>query len=365
MSFPGSIYAPPGVYTQTNFEDPLAGLAASVRVPLLMGTGSEILVQDALTVVRGSSSSVDQKIVQEDEADRAVVSISEAGFVTLGAFDGALTRLQVKNFPIVTGAGSGTTATKPSAVSVTINGEPIVVLDIDGAKGILTLSTSPKASDEVRATYFFNRTDTLITDTLSDQITPDSPVIYGAVGESFDIVADVDDTLSFTVDSADTVDVLLSAGSWTAAQIASFINSASLAAGSSLSASTAVDNFGNTVLALSADNDIVVGNGNANTKLGLTAGTDTARNKVFYVFQRPIVDGSNAGDTTNVVSDVTVEVDNVQVIPTAVDGLSGAVTLPVAPAVGSVVTCKYYFNSWQNTFDYMYKEKNERDTMTR
>jgi len=356
MSFPGSIYAPPGVYTQTNFEDPLAGLAANVRVPLILGTGSEILVQDALTVVRGSSSSVDQKIVQEDEAGRAVVDISEAGFVTLGAFDGNLKRLQVKNFPIVTGAGAGTTATKPSAVSVTINGDPIVVLDLDGAKGILTLSTAPELSDEVRVTYFFNRTDTLITDTLSDQISPDAPVIYGSVGQNFVITAGVDDTLSFTVDSEDTVDVTISASTtlgWTTAQIASFINSAALVASSSLSASAATDNFGNTVLMLTADSDIVVGSGTANTKLGLTAGTDTARNKVFYVFQRPIVDGSNAGDATNVVSDVTVEVDNVQVIPTAVDGLSGAVTLPVAPAVGSVVTCKYYFNSWQNTFDYL------------
>ena len=87
---PGSIYAAPGVYTRTLFEDPLQGLASSVRLPLLMGTGSEILFQDSLELVRGSSSSVDQRVVQEDETGRGVVSISLAGAVTLGAFDDPL-----------------------------------------------------------------------------------------------------------------------------------------------------------------------------------------------------------------------------------------------------------------------------------
>ena len=79
MAFPGSVYAPPGVYTRTLFEDPVQGIASNVRIPLLMGVGSEILSQYALEVVRGSSSSVDQRVVQEDESGRAVVSISAAG----------------------------------------------------------------------------------------------------------------------------------------------------------------------------------------------------------------------------------------------------------------------------------------------
>ena len=356
MSFPGSIYAPPGVYTQTNYEDPLAGLAASLRLPLILGTGSEVLFQEGLTVVRGSSSSVDQRIVGEDEAGRAVVSVSEAGFITRGAFDGALDRIQVKNFPVVTGAGSGTTSNKPSDVSVTINGDPVVVLSMTGATGILKLATPPKVTDAVRVTYFFNRTDTLITDTLSDQISPNAPVLYGSKGENFVVTTAVNDTLSFTVDSTTAVSVTISGSpttGWTAAQVASFINSASLTASATLVASTTIDSFGNTVLSLTADKDIVVGAGLANSLVGLTQGVSTGRNKVFYVFQRPIVDGSNEGAATSVVSDVTVEVDNVQVIPSSLDGKTGAVTLPSAPKVGSVVTCKYYFNSWQDTFDYL------------
>ena len=120
-----------------------------------MGTGSEILFQDSLELVRGSSSSVDQRVVQEDETGRGVVSISLAGAVTLGAFDGVLTQVQVRHFPIVNGNGSGTTATDASKVNVTINGAPVVVLAINGAKGILTLSVTPVATDEVKATSFF------------------------------------------------------------------------------------------------------------------------------------------------------------------------------------------------------------------
>jgi hypothetical protein len=354
MAFPGSIYAPPGVYTQTRFEDPTQGLANTLRLPMIIGTGSEILVQSGLEMVRGSSSTVDQRIVQEDEAGRAVTAISAAGAVTLGAFDGTFDRIQTKHFPIVSGDGTGTNATDAASVAVTINGTPVMVLAIDGVKGVLTLSSKPLATDVVKVTYFFNRTDTLITDTLSDQISPDAPQIYGAVGQNFTITEDENDELIFTVDSETTITATIApspAGGWTAAQVAAFVNSA--ASATSLVASSALDNYGNTVLHLVAERDIKMGAGSANTTLGFTNGADTGRNKVFYTFQRPIVDGSNGGVTTTDPADVTVKVDGAQVIPTAVDGQSGAVSLPFAPEIGAVVTCQYYFNSWQDTFDYL------------
>ena len=353
MSFPGTIYAPPGVYTQTFNDSPIQGLAATLRIPLMIGTGSEILTQRALELVRGSSSSVDQRVVEEDETGRAVVAISGTN-VILGAFDGAYDRLQVKNFPIVTGDGSGTTATSSAGINVTVDGVPVVILGIDGARGILQLSVKPTAAQEVRVTYFFNRTDTLITDTLSDQVTGSAAQIVGGVGESYSVTPNVNDTLVFLVDDADSVTVTISESptiGWTAAQVTSFINSA--ASGTSMVASTTVDNFGNTVLLLTADRNIAVQEGSANTTFGLTTGQTTGRNKVFFTFQRPIVDGTNGGITTTDPADVTVKVDGIQVIPTAVDGQSGAVTLPFAPENGSVVTCQYYFNSWQDTFDFL------------
>ena len=354
MAFPGSVYAPPGVYTRTLFEDPVQGIASNVRIPLLLGVGSEILRQNSLEVVRGSSSSVDQRVVQEDESGRAVVSISAAGAVTLGDFDGTRDRLQVRNFPIVTGAGTGTVATNSSSLNVTVNGKPIVVLSVDGTKGILQLSTKPLATDVVRVTYFFNRTDTLIQDDLSDQVTADAPVLYGAVGQNFDVVSGENDTLSILVDDASTVTVTISSSplaGWTAAQVAAFVNAA--ATGTSLVASSAVNNFGLTVLKLTSDRNLKVLAGSANPTLGLTEGVATSRNTVFFTYQRPIVDGTNGGVTTTDPADVTVKVNGIQVIPTAVDGQTGAVTLPFAPEAGATVTCQYYFNSWQNTFDYL------------
>ena len=354
MAFPSGIYAPPGVYTQTNFNPPNAGAGVAARIPLILGPGSEILSQSAVELVRGSSSSVDQRVVQEDEAGRAVTSISPAGQVSLGAFNGTYDRIQVRNFPIVTGNGTGTTATDTASIAVTVNGIPVVVLSMDGARGILRLSVKPASTDDVRVTYYFNRTDTLITDDLSDQVTANAGVLYGAVGQSYTVVTGTNDELTLTVDDTTTLTVTVAAspvGGWTAAQIAAFVNGA--AASTSLVASTAVNNFGQTVLKLTANRNITIGNGSLNATLGFTSGSYTGRNKTFYVFQRPVVDGSNGGVTTTDPADMTVKVDNVQVIPTAVDGQSGAVTLPFAPQSGSKVTIQYYFNSWQDTFDYL------------
>jgi hypothetical protein len=354
VAFPGNVYTSPGVYTQTNFESPVQGIAANLRVPVFIGTGNEVLAQSNLEVVRGSSASVDQRVVEEDETGRAVTFVSPSGSVTLGAFNGTYDRVQVRHFPIVTGNGTGTTATDTSSVSVTVNGDPVVVLSMNAALGILKLSVTPAATDTVRVTYYFDRTDTLITDDLSEQVTPETPVLYGAVGQNYTITTGSNDTLAVTVDDSDAVGVTISAspsGGWTAAQVAAFINSA--ATGTSLVAGTATNNFGQVVLTLTADRDVTVGNGTANTTLGFSFGDTTARNKVFYTFQQPIVDGSGGGVTTTDPSDVTVKVDGVQVIPSAVDGQSGAVTLPFAPEVGATVTVEYYFNSWQDTFDYL------------
>lgn len=353
MAFPGTVYAPPGVYTRTLFESPVQGVLAGLRIPVLIGTGSEVLVQNDLEVVRGSSATVDQRVVQEDLANRAVVSVSQSGAVTLGAFNGNLRRVQVRHYPIVNGNGTGTTATKASSVSVTVNGEPVVVTYLDGANGIVELAYGPNATDLVQITYFFKRTDTLITDNLSSQVSEDAAEVYGLGSETFEISTGDNDTLSLTVDGASLTVTLPDSGAtpWTAAQVAAFVNAQ--AGASTLVASTYINNYGGTSVKIVADRDIVVGNGNANATLGFVAGTDTARTRTFYTYNGPIVDGSNGGVTTTDPSNVTVKVNGVQVIPTAVDGSSRAVTLPFAPAAGATVTVQYYFNTWQDTFDYL------------
>jgi len=182
MAFPDNNYAPPGVYTQTNFDSPVASAITATRIPVLLGEGSEILTQSNLAVVRGSSSTVDQQVVDENEAGRAVVSISAAGAVTLGSFDGLITRFQVRNFPITNGDGTGTTSNSRNAVVVTLNGSPIVVQSVDGLRGIITLAQAPAATDVVRCTYYFHRRDTLFTDNVSEQVTSTNAILYGAQG---------------------------------------------------------------------------------------------------------------------------------------------------------------------------------------
>lgn len=353
MPFPGSIYAPPGVYTRTLFENPIQGVLAGVRIPILIGTGNEILQQQNLEVIRGSSSFVDQQVPQEDETGRSVVEITATGNVVLGDFNGDRRRIQVRNFPIVSGNGNGTTATDPSTVLVTINGRPDVVLSVARADiGVIELSTAPELGDVVRVTYYFNRTDTNETDNVSEQITSGAAILNGALGNLFEFTAETN-TFQFRVDDDQNqeITVTLPVGAVSAATAVSVINGA--AAATSLVASTFENNFGKTAVRLSAARDIRILSGSANAVLGFTAGQDTNRNKTFYVFNGPIVDGTNGGITTTDTSKVTVRLDGVQILPSAVDGQTRAVTLPFAPESGAQLTIQYYFNTWQDTFDYL------------
>ena len=158
-------YLPPGVYTQTQFEVPTPPTSIPSRIPILIGTGNELLSRTGLQLVRGSSATIDQRIVDEDETGRAVVAINPDGSVTLGDWDGAtLTKLQVRNRPLVNGDGTGTLTNSVGSVSVKINNIPVVVLSVDGRKGIVEIAATPLVTDVVRCTYYFDRTDTLVTD---------------------------------------------------------------------------------------------------------------------------------------------------------------------------------------------------------
>jgi hypothetical protein len=334
----------------TQFETVSPSNFAGLRIPTLIGTGNEILYQNNLQVTRGSAATVDQEVVQEDMTGRAVVSISNTGVITLGAFDGVLTRVQVRNYPIVKGDGTGTVTTDRTSVAVTINGEPIVVLSVSGTTGIVELTQAPAAGDLVRVTYFFDRTDTYTTDDVSDQVTAENAVVYGILGESFVITTGTNDEFILTVDSESETTITFPAGTYTAAQAAAIINGAGLG---TLVASYYTSNEGKVCVQLTSDYDIIIGNGSANAVLGFVAGYNTSRNRVFYSFQRPIVDGTNGGITTTSTSDVIGKINGTTFTLLSVDGSTGAVTFPFAPAAGDTVTLTYYFNSWQDTFDYL------------
>ena len=374
MSFPGSSYAPPGVFTQTKFENPLGTTLESLKIPVFIGEGNEILTQQDLEVVRGSSSTVDQRRVKEDETGHAVISISAAGAVTIGSFDGVLDKFQVRLFPIVTGDGTGTATVSRSDVAVTINGMPIVVRSVDGVRGIVRLAQAPGPNDVVLCTYYFKRTDTLVTDDVSEQVDPDPAIVRGLKGiydadspgsiggaEVLDLHGDITDSqgnvvvesnnvLSLTIDGTDYTIVIPPRTNYKMAQIAAAITASR---SGTLRGSTFVNNYGQSTLLLTADHSIVVNNGSGNASIGLLSGQASTRVATFYTFQGPIVDGRNGGVTTTDPAHVTVKVNGRQVIPVSVNGSTRAVTLPQAPKAGAKVAITYYFNAWQDTFDYL------------
>lgn len=371
-SFPGRNYAPPNVYTRTLFENPIQGAIDNLRIPMFIGEGNEFLSQVDLEMVRGSSATIDQRIVGEDMTGRAVVSISKTGQTTLGGFDGVLNQVQVRNLPITDGSGRGTTSNSRADVTVTINGLPVVVTQVVGESGLITLAQAPKLGDVLRISYFFNRTDTLITDDVSDQVTDEAAIVRASVGikdanapvpgtDTIDLHADIlgptgevivpaNNVLNLVVDGFQVSLALTPKSDYTMQQIANVISAAGF---ETLTGSTFVNNHGESALALNADHDITVLEGTANALLGLIAGAMSTRRKTFYTFQGPIVDGTNGGVTSTDPSHVVVKVNGVQVIPVSVDGASRAVTLDTAPAAGANVTITYYFNSWQDTFDYL------------
>jgi hypothetical protein len=344
-------YAPPGVYTETLFESPIGGALGSLNIPMLIGPGNEILSQQGLEVVRGSSAVIDQLVALEDMAGRAVASVDDAGTIILGDWNESLRTCQVRNFPIVTGSGAGATTINPANVVALINDLPIVVLSVDGATGVVELATAPKVSDEVRVSYFFNRTDTAATDDVSDQVSTAAASLRGSAGENFIIEATTTE-LELTVDGGDaeTITFGVNLTGWSGAQIAAAITAAGVG---TLTAATYLNYLGETCIILSADQSITIKGGTATTALGFNAGETTSRTKTFHVFQGPIVDGTNGGVTTTTASHVSVTVDGVVVAAASVDGANRAVTLPEAPAAGSTVLVTYKWNSWQDTFDYL------------
>lgn len=347
-------YAPPGVYTQTNFESPLGGTINGLNVPILIGPGIETLSQSGIEMVRGSSSSVDQRIPLEDVTGRAA-TIAADGTISLSSFDGAIQALQVHHYPICIGDGTGNYEdVSTSDVSVLINNEPIVVLSVDGENGIIEIASAPLATDEVLVTYYFNRTDTSAVDDVSAQVSSENAYIASAGLNSstslYSTSANLNNNILDLIVDGVTLSVEFASGDYTPAQIATLISSEG---STSLTAQVETNNQGESIVVLYADQSIEIGGGSANVVFGFDEGASTSRNSTFFTAQSPIVDGSNAGLATTDPSKVVVTVDGEQVSVSEVDGGNGCVKLAIPPKAGATVLISYYWNSWQDTFDYL------------
>lgn len=350
MAGPFQSYVPPGVYTETENEAGVTGPPTGLQIPVFIGTGNETLRRTDLDLVRGSSPSVDQLITDEDVSGRFVLDDSNPDNLELGDVDGQTDQFKVKNFPIVQGDGSGTTTNRPQDVEVTVDGTQVAVESVTGEDGLVTLQVPPPSGSTVLITYSFNRTDTLQTDDLSEQVSDYTAVLKGDEPETYDINSNQNDLFRISVDGTAYDITLQNADSRTASQIVNDIDAANI---SGLAASVDVDNQGRNRVQLEANGSLEILDGTANDTLGFVSGQKTDRNRVFYTYDGPIVDGSDGGIVTNDVDDITVTVDSSVVEVASLDGSNNRLTLVDAPPVGSTVEVEYYHNTFQNTFDYL------------
>jgi hypothetical protein len=350
---PFSTYAPPGVYTQTNVEPIVGTLLTGIRVPVFIGTGNESLFQSGFEMVRGSSSSADTPIFGEDTSNRWVLGGTNERPV-LGACNGNTLRFKVRNYPIVDGTGSGRATYDSGKVSVLVNGSEAAVAAVDGPNGIVTLLVPPSPNDFVTVNYYFRRKDTQITDDVSYQVTTSVATINVPVSGTYNIPSGSNVLKVKVNDSVTASEITLTTGS---ARLPTDLVSDINGKVSGLSAFVSTDIQGNSRVTLLADGNLVIGDGSVNPFLGFSrSGGETSnppRNKTFYVFNGPVVDGKDSGTTTNSPASVVVTVNGAAVIPTEVNGAARRVVLPVAPTPGSIVLIRYYFNTWQDTFDYL------------
>jgi hypothetical protein len=346
---PFTSYSPPGIYVRTLAEANVSNVVAGLRLPVIIGVGQEELETLDLELVRGSSATVDQKITAEDVSLAWVVDATNPQNLVLGAQDGTRTQFRVRNFPITTGE-AGRVANDIRYVMVTVNGLPVAVSSVQGAKGLVTLQVPTQPTDVVRCTYNFHRGDTVFTDNVSSQVSTATAQLTTPAAEPYNIVFNTTDKFILFVDGAKYSIPLTPNTGTTAAQLKSQIDAVLIPG---LTTSVFVDNNGLNRVQFNSAVSLRVGDGNANGTLGFTNGAQTSRNNVFRVYQRPMVDGSSGGVITTDPSKCVVKVNNVQVVPTTVDGTNGLVTLASPPAAGSVVTIQYYSNTWQDTFDYL------------
>ncbi len=342
-------YVPAGIYTRTLTEANVANIVAGLRIPVVIGVGQEELTTSNAEIVRGSSSTVDEQIFNEDVSLSWVVDSTNPQNLVLGVQDGTRTTFKIRNYPIVDGQGFGRVTNDIRTVTVTVNSVPVTVGAVNGQKGLITLQIPTQPTDLVRATYFFHRGDTAFTDNVSAQVSSSPAQITTPGFAPFVITTGSNDTFKIKVNGVEYT-VILVAGSTSAAGMKTQMDARGIL---NFSTSVFTDNDGLDHLLFTAIQSLEITDGSANGPLGFQPGTKTSRVSTFKVFNRPIVDGSGGGLTTTDTSKVVVKVNNVQVLPTAVDGANGTVTLGFAPSVGSTVTIDYFANTWQDTFDYL------------
>jgi len=314
MAGPFQSYAPPGVYTRTLLDPQVVGIIGNLRIPAVIGTGEERLRVDDFQMVRGSSSLIDLRRLNEDVTDQ---------------LDGTTNKFLTKFRPIVTGQNAARTTDNPNDVEVFINGKKTPVLQVRGEPGLVIMQTIPFEDDIVTINYFYILTDTRVDgEDVSDQFSRN----IGGLGIS---------TLGSPIPGASepspdphTHTVILDVGG-------NGVTSAALDGHwhevSGNAVGFAIDPVTQLPIRESHTHEVVT--------------RSFANNKTLYTANAPLVDGSNGGRTTTNPVDTQVFVNGDAVRVVDVDGSQGAVTLRDAPAATDTVTVNYWFNEFANTCD--------------
>ena len=352
-------YAPPDVYTSVVISGGGQPLFGTARIPVIIGEGQEFFEQDNIELHRGSSAVADDQVVSENISDQLTALPTNT--------------FQATYFPIVTGDGSGTVTDDPSKVQIVVDGIPATVISLDGATGSFTTQEllDSNINQNVELTYYFKRSDTLVTDEdLSDQVPVNailklydgadtitiSTAIPGAISNNV--------TLTFTDDSLGSFpgsgvpDVQAVSGAGTDSIHIDLRKTGALGLRSVSDIYTLVQAGIPTLDAGYLMATVPVASATAanvvsGATLSLAGGAGPNSNMTFKVEHIPVVDGTNGGVVTADTTKITVLVNGSAPAGgvKSLDGAEGLFTLASPVAAGSTLTVTYYTNTYQNTFD--------------
>lgn len=340
-------YTKPGVYTTVSIDDGGVSLFGDQRIAVLIGEGQESFTQTGLELHRGSSAVADELKVEEDISSQ---------------IDGVTRAFTTSYSPIVHGDGKGTITTIVTDIQVVDGqGNPLQVVSLTGATGKFQLQSIPLPGSGLFVTYYFKRTDLLVTaEDLSFQV----PVFASFTGQTGITIGTT--VPGFVGNKVKLTFTLASSGSGVADAVAvSGVGTDTLSIElrktdntvrtigniqSLILAGIPTHSAGNLTVQAVVPADLNTA-GVALAQAAFTGGDGQGSNTVFKVENVPIVDGTNGGVVTNLPTSVTVTVNGVAVTVASLDGLNGLITLAAGVPQGAVLKVTYYTNRWQDTYD--------------
>jgi hypothetical protein len=259
-------YTKPGVYVQEMVSNPGIPLFGQVRIPVLIGEGTEQNTTTGINLHRGSSSFSDESVVRDNISDQVT---------------GTGRTYQLPYTPVVTGDGSGSVTNNPQYIQVFANNVPLMVSSLNGATGVFTTQNILPQGTDLRVNYYFKRFDTYVTNELLSSQIPSfaqaalqggnilvSPVIPGELANST--------TIAFTMVSA-------------SANLQGLVFTASVGGPVGTQLSVQFVSGG------SLGYTVVPGSGNTNTVVEISVAANTELTEILSLFQSQNVSATISG----------------------------------------------------------------------